>query len=131
MERFGVNWLTVKLSLCTGASGMVIGAYLLVKEFGYVDPVRVQRLVADASEAAVVASLARRCAEEFRSLPDTGKRMVALMASRDARRTHDVVPVELVTRPGAKKADYRLAEACEALLLQDEEGLDKQLAPNA
>ena len=51
MERFDVDWQAVKLSLCTGASGAVIGAYLLVQVFGYVDPARV-RPVAGAREAA-------------------------------------------------------------------------------
>lgn len=119
MERFDVDWQAVKLSLCTGASGAVIGAYLLVQVFGYVDPARVQ-LVAEAREAAVMASLARRCTKEFRSLPDADarKRTVGLKSDRDAHRNNNDFPAELGQRPGAKQPVYGLVKACDALLLQ-------------
>ena len=115
MERFDVDWQAVKLSLCTGASGAVIGAYLLVQVFGYVDPARVQ-LAAGAREAAVMASLACRCAKEFPAPPDTRKRMVELESDRDAHGSNGVFPAELASRPAAKQTVYGLAEACDALL---------------
>lgn len=118
MEVNSNNWHAVKLSLATGASGLVIGAYMLVNVYGYVDPLRVQRLVASASDAAVLRSLARRCAEEFRALPDRGDRMVSLV---DGVSVHQraVIPADLITRPGAKDPDDDLAQACVALLLRE------------
>lgn len=119
MARIDVNWQAVGVSLCTGASGLVIGAYLLVHAFGYLSPLRAERLAAAASERAVVAALAPGCAEDFRSLPDATERMVALMTGRSLRDAQDVFPAELVTRPGERRVDDKLIRACRAILLHD------------
>jgi len=126
MEKFDVDWRAVKLSLCTGASGAVIGAYLLVQVFGYVDPARVQ-LAAGAREAAVMASLAcrcakefpARCAKEFPAPPYTRKRMVELKSDHDAHGSNGVFPAELASRAAVKQTVYGPAEACDALLLRE------------
>jgi hypothetical protein len=118
MERLKVNWQTVKVSLWTGASGIVVGAYLLVQGFGFLNPSDAAKLAAEKSDKAVIAALAPGCAEDFRSLPDAKQRMAALITNQGSYPAGDSIPAELVTRPGENYVDYGLVRACEALLLR-------------
>lgn len=120
MKRIDVNWQAVKLSLWAGASGMVIGAYLLVQAFGFLSPSKAEKLAAEKSDRAVVAALAPSCAEDFRSLPDADKRMAILVANKDSYRAEEAFPADLVTRPERTYVDYGLVKACQALLLQSQ-----------
>ncbi|ANW00330.1 hypothetical protein [Bradyrhizobium icense] len=120
MERIEVNWQAVKVSLWAGASGMVVGAYLLVQAFGFLSPSKAERLASEKSDRAVVAALAPGCAEEFRSLPDVKERLAALVASRGSYRAKDAFPPELVTWPGKTYVDHDLVRACGNLLLKNQ-----------
>jgi hypothetical protein len=120
MERIDENWRAIKLSLWSGASGMAIGAYLLVQVFGFLSPSKADRAAAEKSDRAVVAALAPSCADDFRSLPDADKRMATLVANKDSYRAEEAFLADLVTRPGRTYVDYGLVKACQALLLQNQ-----------
>lgn len=68
------------------------------------------------SDTAVVAALAPVCAANFRALPDSEAKTIALSKVNSWKR-RDEFPKELVTLPGESYPSSALADACYALLL--------------
>jgi len=85
---------------------------------GWVTSSTANKMMAAATDKAVIATLAPGCAAKFRLLPDAADRMAVLVANKDSSyKMRDAFPEALITQPGKSYIDSDLTSACAALLL--------------
>jgi hypothetical protein len=74
------------------------------------------KMAKERSERAVVTALAPVCAANFRAMPNTEAKQVAL-SKVDSWKRQNEFPKELVTLPGETSPNSALVDACYTLLL--------------
>jgi hypothetical protein len=86
-----------------------------------------EELAIASSDKAVVALLARGCAEKFRALPDVAARTATLVAAKDdSYKMRDAFPKALITLPDKGYPDSNLTAECAGLILASPQTADLQ-----
>src|SRR5579863_10063952 len=120
-----INREAVKLSLWTGAGGVIVGMLLLSYGFGFMSHDTAEKLASTKSESAVIAVLAPVCAEKFGALPDVAARTATLVADKDdSYKMRDAFPEAMITLPGKSYPDSDLTAACAGLILTPPKAAD-------
>jgi hypothetical protein len=112
-----VSWLD-KVAWKSNIASFFAGMLVLTFGFGFMSEGTHKQLAKASTEAALTPYLASSCAAQFRELPDYDTRKATLIEKKgNAYGMRQAIPEKLVSLPGERWADDKLAAACAELIL--------------
>lgn len=120
-----------KISWKSNIASFFVGMLVLAFGFGFMSEGTHEKRAKASTEAALRPYLASSCVVQFRALPDYEVRKAALAAKAgDAYGTRQVFPETLVSLPGERWVDDKLAAECARLILEPPPAKSAELRPN-
>lgn len=111
------SWLE-KVAWKSNIAAFVAGMLVLAFGFGFISQGTHEKLAKASTEETLRPYLARECAAQFSTLPDYETRKATLIAKKgDSYGMRQAIPEKLVSLPGNRWADDKLAAECAALIL--------------
>lgn len=112
-----MSWLD-KVAWKSNIACFVLGMLVLAFGFGFMSQGTHEKLATAGTLEVLRPYLARDCAVQFRALPDYEVRKAALVAKTgDAYGMRQAIPETLVSLPGQRWADDKVAAECAALIV--------------
>ena len=107
---------------CLGAAvGALLLGYFGFNQMGWTLAETATKNAKRQADTAVASALARVCAAQFLSAPDSGTRLAALEKTQRWSRGEELVKAGFTTLPGSKEPNQDIASACAELLIPEKQ----------
>jgi hypothetical protein len=120
-----------RISWKSNIASFIAGMLVLAFGFGFMSESTHEKRSTVSMQEVIRPYLARDCAAQVRLLPDYEARKTTLLAKKgDDYGTRQAIPENLVSLPGQRWADDKVAAACAELILSPTPGKSAALRPN-